>query len=741
MQLLVLVGLLACDVPTSNADLTAIHDGTPGCLNAACHPAMTAGGTVFTDLDGRQTVADATLTVTTAAGTTYPVATSGPTGLLYTESPLPLGVVTFDFADVGSDIHTLPDQASCNDCHVPGGREEAPGTLTASDVFPPTVLAIAPESEATGVSPATAITVTLSEPIDASSADTTTVRLTGPDGPESGTVVAVPGTTVVVFQPDTPLADDTSYTAIVEAGLTDEAGNPLAYQATSRFTTAGPGVPRLVASDPAAGTLGVDVDTTARLWFEPALDPTTVDPTTVSMDCADTGVEITVEGDGAIAVRPLLPLAEGDACTVRVDGVATPDGVAQDAAVEVLFATVPDGTAPSPIAAVPGAGRHGVPVDSAVQVLFDEDLDPSTLSSDALQLTADGVPVAGTVRLQGGLLTFVADGDLPADAVITATVAPGLADQAGHGVIAPGPWSFATATSTDGQPPAVVGTDPEDGSLDVPSDAPVLVALTEDPDLGTLHGAVLVAVDGDATVPTHPVYDPGRLSLEIRPLVALPDGDYVLQIGSPLADLAGNTIEPTEVGFSVAGTVGGGPPSFEGVTWAARSDPTTLTIRWEAATDDDPAASLQYNAYLSDVSGGHDFATPSVSSAPGADQVSVAVPDDTTDWYVVVRAVDTDGLEDTNASEVIAGRWTTFTDVHPIWLNCDCHVANENSDLDTTSWDTILLETPPGTVVPYDAAASYLATRGLHASGRSGWYDDAEQLMVISWIDQGALDN
>ena len=121
---------------------------------------------------------------------------------------------------------------------------------SAADTTPPTVVAQAPAPGAGGVSTATAVSATFSEPVTAASV---TMTLTGPSGAISGAVSYDAPSTTAKFTPAAALANSTSYTATV-SGATDGSGNVMAPISWS-FTTAaapppppdqGPGGPVLV---------------------------------------------------------------------------------------------------------------------------------------------------------------------------------------------------------------------------------------------------------------------------------------------------------------------------------------------------------------------------------------------------------------------------------------------------------------------------------------------------------------
>jgi hypothetical protein len=119
------------------------------------------------------------------------------------------------------------------------------------------------------------------------------------------------------------------------------------------------------------------------------------------------------------------------------------------------------------------------------------------------------------------------------------------------------------------------------------------------------------------------------------------------------------------------------PPTFEGATKAKASGPTSVTLSWDAAEDDQtPADALIYVAYLAaDDPGTQDFSGPPIAvSEPGASELVVEGLEaaDTT-YHFVVRARDAAGNSDENTEEIDG---TTGPDeTAPVFSGCSLATA------------------------------------------------------------------
>ena len=114
-------------------------------------------------------------------------------------------------------------------------------TVSASDTTAPTVTAISPTSGSNSVAVNAALTVTFSEAMNASTISASTVYLQGANNAVVATTVSYNATTrVATLTPTSSLANSTGYSIVVKggsSGVKDVAGNALAADVTSTFTT------------------------------------------------------------------------------------------------------------------------------------------------------------------------------------------------------------------------------------------------------------------------------------------------------------------------------------------------------------------------------------------------------------------------------------------------------------------------------------------------------------------------
>lgn len=334
-------------------------------------------------------------------------------------------------------------------------------TFITADNTPPAVAAVSPQNTATGVAITSAVTVTFSEPMNASTINSTTFNLrnTVTSALVAGVVTYNAAANSATFTPGGPLANGTNYTVTVTTGATDAGGNALASQFTSSFTTAlvaDVTRPTVVATTPPNGATGVATNTAVTVAFSEPMDPTSITTTTVRLTVTTGGALVTgtvtySAGTNTATFTPASPLAHGTSYTLTVTTGA------KDVAGNTLltnftssFTTVADTTAPTVIVTSPANNATNVPVSSAVTVTFSEDMDLTTINGTTfnLQTTVGGVAKAGTVSYNTAtrVATFTATTPLaPGTTNYTATVTTGARDTAGNGLAGTFIFSFTTA--------------------------------------------------------------------------------------------------------------------------------------------------------------------------------------------------------------------------------------------------------------------------------------------------------
>lgn len=162
----------------------------------------------------------------------------------------------------------------------------------------------------------------------------------------------------------------------------------------------------------------------------------------------------------------------------------------------------------------------------------------------------------------------------------------------------------------------------------------------------------------------------------------------------PIGDTSGGSTGGTggDTGSTGGDIIGGDTtaPTFSGASSVNATDIDTLHITWSAASDDqDAVETLHYRVYVATTSGEQDYDVATLETSAGATTADVSDLAEYTEYFVVVRAVDSSDNEDTNSHEVstltLDGTAPTFAgatdaDAAPNSITLSWAAASDNAD-------------------------------------------------------------
>jgi hypothetical protein len=334
-------------------------------------------------------------------------------------------------------------------------------TAAPADNTAPTVTGVNPSNGTNNVNVATDVLITFSEAMDQATINNTniTVKNTATNSLVSGVVTYNPATFVATFNPDVSLAQGTGYTVTVSTAVKDVAGNALAAQFTSTFTTQpAPDntAPTIVSISPANGTTAPP-NTKVYVTFSEPMDQTTINNTNVTLKVTSSSAAVpgpvTYNAAQNMAIfSPTSALTPSTGYTLTVTtGVKDVAGNALAAQATSTFTTTAgaDAVAPTVTAVSPTNGASGVDVNSPVAVTFSEAMDPTTINGTTftVKVTSSSAAVAGSISYNSTthVATFTPTSSLAAGAGYTVTVTTGVKDLAQNAMAAQFTSTFTTA--------------------------------------------------------------------------------------------------------------------------------------------------------------------------------------------------------------------------------------------------------------------------------------------------------
>jgi large repetitive protein len=340
------------------------------------------------------------------------------------------------------------------------------------DTTPPTVSANTPASGASNVASASAVTVTFSEAMDASSINSGSFDLRNTS---SGAVVAAAvaynsSTRVATLTPTTALASGTNYTATVRGGTTDPrvkdaAGNALANSLIWSFATVEPDTtpPTITARTPAANATATALNTTVTVTFSEAIDPTSISSASFELrDSAGSVVTANVAYNTTTRSATLTPataLRTATTYSALVRG-GTAGSAVKDLAGNRLAAdgvwsfttTAGDVTPPAVTLFTPASGSTGISRTANITVTFNEAMAATSINTSTFELrdpAGNLVPSVVSYSTTNKRATLNPNPTLVAATTYTVTVRggssdPRVKDLAGNAMAANFVWSFKT---------------------------------------------------------------------------------------------------------------------------------------------------------------------------------------------------------------------------------------------------------------------------------------------------------
>ncbi len=275
-----------------------------------------------------------------------------------------------------------------------------------------------------------------------------------------------------------------------------------------------------------------------------------------------TGASGVISWDSASRTAVFTPAGlygPGSSISVVV-GTALKDAAGRPLAADYSFGfTVSnDATGPQVVSTVPANGAVDAGGIAPLRAVFDEPLDPTTVTTSSF--TVSGADGGVSYDVAGRTAIFTPARPLPLGTVVTASLSSGIRDLNGNPLAGGHRWSF--TTEPDVYPPSVLFFDPLEGAGNASPGAPVLVRFDEPIQSALLNNTnfTLRQVDGGSV--SGSVYvDTQEHSVSFTPYSDLEIGRrYTARLAyGAVRDLAGNTF-PTELSWSFTTAADTTPP-------------------------------------------------------------------------------------------------------------------------------------------------------------------------------------
>lgn len=359
--------------------------------------------------------------------------------------------------------------------------------------------------------------------------------------------VTVPGTvtyagTTATFSPTNNFAGITAHMASITTGAKDLSGVALATQFDWSFTTGqAPDTVRPEVSfvSPSINDAGVAVNVKVLATFTESMDPDSITHATLTLSQGTSAVAGIVTYAGSTAVLdPTDNLAFDTTYTAAItQGVKDTAGNALASNFVWSFRTghMPETTPPRVSST---SSVIAVPLDSSISAMFNEVMDPTTITAASFLLYQGTTELNGAVTYSGLTATFNPNNNFAYDTTYTATITTGSQDLAGNALQANFVWTFRTGQVPDTLAPRVSSTSPV--SL-VALDSSISAMFSEAMDPTTITVQSFYLRQGATNVPGLVSY--AGVTATFDPTSNLAYGtDYTAVVTVAARDLAGNAM-------------------------------------------------------------------------------------------------------------------------------------------------------------------------------------------------------
>jgi hypothetical protein len=423
----------------------------------------------------------------------------------------------------------------------------------------PSATAVSPASGSSNVTLNTSITVGYGVPLDPATVTASTVTLNGPSGvvktqvslDSTGTVIRI--VPVDAGNSRIDLAANASYNFQTNGlrGANGVAAASAGFWSFSTGTARDTVAPTVRATTPPAGAIGVGDNARVVARFSEPVNPLTVNGATIAVTAGTTALPGSfsfANQNRDVFFEPFAPLPDGQTIGITIAGVTDLSGNAVSTTTQPFgVAAGPDVSVPVVLAENPVSGLTGVPTNAVISLLFNEPIDPGSVTAASFQVNDNvlgQVPGSLSVSSDGRTVSFVASSTLAANHSHSVFFAnQGITDLAGNLANGSGfsNFSFTTGATADLSGPQVTAISPADHLTNVPRNTQVMIAFDRPIDTLTAPQITLTTSTG-TPVAVSMAFAGGDTRVTLTPVSVLAAATaYTLSIGA-VTDLSGIAI-------------------------------------------------------------------------------------------------------------------------------------------------------------------------------------------------------
>jgi hypothetical protein len=300
--------------------------------------------------------------------------------------------------------------------------------------------------------------------------------------------------------------------------------------------------PSVLSSDPAMNATDVVINKTVTVTFSEAMDASSLNSTTFTLNQETTPVEGTISYSGTmVSFKPTVTLTSATVYTGTVTtGAMSDSGNSLENEYKWEF-TTGDLTGPTAISIFPANNSEDVERNKIVTVSFSEEMNSSTINTSTFTLKQGETNVPGEVSYSGNTATFTPTKILEAGTVYTAMISSGVENSEGVELAGNISWTFTTSDETDVTEPTATLTSPLNDATNVERNIAIEATFSEEMDPLTINNSTFTLKLGSSEIDGSVEYSGFKATF--NPANALSaETVYTATITSGVKDLAGNAL-------------------------------------------------------------------------------------------------------------------------------------------------------------------------------------------------------
>ncbi|HAF27869.1 MAG TPA: hypothetical protein DCG75_02375 [Bacteroidales bacterium] len=323
--------------------------------------------------------------------------------------------------------------------------------------------------------------------------------------------------------------------------------------------------PLVISTNPTNGDVSVPLDMIITVTFNEAMNPATITQASFSLQSQSAKKSTAAEVSGTITYDELTYTAsftpsEPLEADVTYTGMVTSSvkDLMGNALQEDYVFTFSTGLTITPMVTITDPANEAVNVllNKVINVTFNVEMDPLTITTSSFTVNQGTLSVPGTVSYSGTKASFNPTSDLTSNTIYTCTIKSSITNLDGNALQADYVWTFNTGETHS---PSIISTDPDDNDVDVVLNKTVTANFNKLMDVSTITSTTFTISQGVTPVTGTVTYSGIKASFNPTSDFSI-NTIYTCTVKSSVADLDGNDLQTDYVwtfttGSSVAPTV------------------------------------------------------------------------------------------------------------------------------------------------------------------------------------------